>query len=81
MTNDKRILLDDIQKAVGCAYLSDLHFSSSRYRKKIVSFLRNISDEEYALEEWIRAAVYIADPTSEVTSIEEAKQILTGTNQ
>lgn len=53
----KEDLLDELAKAVGCLYLSDLR-QSENY-KKMVYYLDEIEEWKYPEKQWRNAIVYI----------------------
>ncbi len=66
-------LLFEIQQAVGCPYLSDLH-SDCRLRSKQSKVIVMATPlERYTLQEWNVAASYITGKTCCCQTIEEAR--------
>lgn len=66
-------LLLEIQKAVNCGFLSDLHFihiSTDVVRKY---YIMQIRSDAYSLEEWNQAASYILAKKCCFKTVEEVK--------
>ena len=66
-------LLIEIQHAVGCPYLSDLHSDCRLLNKLSKELLLAIPLERYPLQNWNEAATYITGQRCSFASLEEAR--------
>ncbi|MEF9940639.1 MAG: hypothetical protein RSL74_06935 [Clostridium sp.] len=66
-------LLIEIQKAIGCCYLSDLHFDSRFLSAESKAQILAIPLERYTLQEWNVAAAYITEEKCCYQTSEEAR--------
>lgn len=67
------LLLQEIQKAAGCLYLSDLHSPNTTFDQWAEKLIFEIPDSRYTLEKWNKAASYILETPCNFQSIGEAK--------
>lgn len=70
MDNKTTGLLQNIQKRVGCIYLSDLH--SGVYDDAIVKAAFSLLDQNYTIEEWNEAVSYITKTSCNYEKVCEA---------
>ena len=73
-------LLVEIQKAIGCSYLSDLHFFSRLNNKKSRTHILDIPAERFSLQAWNEAVSYITGSTCRFKTVEQAKKKLLNPN-
>ncbi|WP_125140508.1 hypothetical protein [Clostridium transplantifaecale] len=73
MANNADKLLQEIQQAAGCVYLSDLHsvkFMSNADAKK---GLLRIPDDRYSLDDWNEAVSYVTGTICYFRTVKEAR--------
>ncbi|MEG1578523.1 MAG: hypothetical protein RR336_07145 [Oscillospiraceae bacterium] len=66
-------LLSEIQKKIGCYYLSDLHFHCRFLSEQSKAHILAIPLERYSLQEWNAAAAYITGEKCGYQTAEEAR--------
>lgn len=66
-------LLLDLKCAVGCSYLSDLHYNDHWINKQAEELILAIPLVGYTLKEWNEAASYITGEKCNFQSVEEAR--------
>lgn len=66
-------LLIEIQNAVGCPYLSDLHTDCRLLNKQSKELILAIPLERYPLQDWNGAASYIKGERCSYQSVDEAR--------
>lgn len=74
MNNQTNKLLQDIQQAVVCFYISDLH--AVKFDVHSQEAISNIPEDRYPLQAWNESVSYILGKTCQFESIEEAKHHL-----
>lgn len=66
-------LLQEMQQAALCLYLSDLHSPDAPFDAKAISLILHIPDDKYSLAEWNAALSYVTNTTCSFSSVQEAK--------
>lgn len=67
-------LLQEICKAASCSYISDLHTSSHLFDRRAKTFISQIPDNRYTLDDWNRALSYITGIQRSYQSVQEVKE-------
>lgn len=76
MSTKTDILLREIQEAVECNYISDLH--TAQINNSAYESISSIPEQRYELKAWKEAVCYILGQKLNPESINEAKALLKG---
>lgn len=73
----KQDLLEDLRRASGCEYLSDLR--NSGRRAAVSHAAAALSAESYSLQQWLEAITYVTGQSQQFDDVRAAQRYLAGT--
>lgn len=76
MDKDTKKLLTEIQRAILCQYLSDLHSPNMLFDTRAKQLVLEIPDSRYSTVAWSEAVSYITGKSRTYHSVSDVKNIM-----